>query len=71
MASVNDSIKPQITFRKKLYFRLEALQKDLDERLDCYNNNRTHQSKICCGKIPIQTLLDGKLIWEEKCLAQI
>jgi len=61
----------QITFRKKLYSSLEELQKDLDEWLDYYNNNRTHQGKICCGRTPMQTLLDGKLIWEEKNLAQI
>lgn len=61
----------QITFRKKLYSSLEELQKDLDEWLDYYNNNRTHQGKVCCGRTPMQTLLDGKLIWEEKNLAQI
>lgn len=61
----------QITFRKKLYSSLEKLQKDLDEWLDYYNNNRTHQGKVCCGRTPMQTLLDGKLIWEEKNLAQI
>ena len=61
----------QITFRKKLYSSLEELQKDLDEWLDYYNNNRTHQGKVCCGRTPMQTLLDGKLIWKEKNLAQI
>ena len=61
----------QITFRKKLYSSLEKLQKDLDEWLDYYNNNRTHQGKVCCGRTPMQTLLDGKLIWKEKNLAQI
>lgn len=61
----------QITFRKKLYSSLEELQKDLDEWLDYYNNNRTHQGKMCCGRTPMQTLLDGKLIWLEKNLDQI
>lgn len=35
----------QVTFRKKLYKTLEELQKDLDEWLSYYNNERTHQGK--------------------------
>ncbi len=35
----------QITFRKKLYDSIEALQKDLDEWISYYNNDRTHQGK--------------------------
>lgn len=61
----------QITFRKTLYTSLEALQKDLDEWMESYNNNRTHQGKMCCGRTPIDTLLDGKAIWAQKNLAQI
>lgn len=61
----------QITFRKKLYSTLEELQKDLDEWMDYYNNARTHQGKMCCGRTPQETLLDGKSIWAEKNLAQI
>jgi len=30
------------------------------------NNERTHQGKMCCGRTPIETLIDGKQIWEEK-----
>lgn len=54
-----------------LYSSLEELQKDLDEWMIYYNNDRTHQGKICCGRTPLETLLDGKLIWAEKNLAQI
>uniref|UniRef100_UPI000479EED3 integrase core domain-containing protein n=1 Tax=Aliagarivorans taiwanensis TaxID=561966 RepID=UPI000479EED3 len=61
----------QVTFRKKLYGSLEELQKDLDEWMAYYNNERTHQGKICCGRTPHETLLDGKSIWAEKNLAQI
>ena len=61
----------QITFRKKLYADMEALQKDLDEWMDYYNNERTHQGKMCCGRTPLVTLIDGKSIWAEKNLAQI
>lgn len=61
----------QITFRKKLYSDMEELQKDLDEWMEYYNNERTHQGKMCCGRTPMETLLDGKTIWTEKNLAQI
>ena len=61
----------QITFRKKLYATIEDLQINLDEWINYYNNDRTHQGKMCCGRTPIETLLEGKLIWEEKNLAQI
>jgi transposase InsO family protein len=56
----------QITFRKKIYTEIESLQNDLDEWLDYYNNKRTHQGKMCCGRTPIETLIDGKHIWKEK-----
>jgi len=56
----------QVTFRKKIYETIEQLQNDLDEWLDYYNNERTHQGKICCGRTPMETLLDGKQIWQEK-----
>ncbi len=61
----------QVTFRKKLYITLEELQKDLDVWIKYYNNERTHQGKMCCGRTPLETLLDGKRIWAEKNLAQI
>lgn len=61
----------QITFRKKLYSTMEDLQKDLDVWIETYNNERTHQGKMCCGRTPMDTLLDGKSIWTEKNLAQI
>ena len=59
----------QITFRKKLYSTLEELQKDLDEWLGYYNNERTHQGKMCCGRTPMETLEDGKQFWQEKLIA--
>lgn len=61
----------QVAFRKKLYAGLEDLQKDLDDWVHYYNNHRTHQGKMCCGRTPIATLLDGKTIWAEKNLTQI
>ena len=61
----------QITFRKKLYSTMEELQKDLDDWIETYNNERTHMGKMCCGRTPMETLLDGKTIWANKNLAQI
>ena len=61
----------QVTLRKKLYVTLDELQKDLDEWMKYYNNTRTHQGKVCCGRTPMETLLDGKKVWAEKNLAQI
>ena len=56
----------QVTFRKKIYTTLDELQKDLDDWLEFYNHQRTHQGKMCCGRTPMQTLLDGKSVWDEK-----
>jgi len=56
----------QIALRKKIYETLEELQVDLDEWIDEYNNERTHQGKMCCGRTPIETLEDGKQIWNNK-----
>lgn len=56
----------QVAFRRKLYHALEKLQVDLDAWLNHYNNERTHQGKRCCGRTPMQTLLDGKQLWKEK-----
>ena len=56
----------QVTFRKKIYSSIEYLQKDLDEWLYDYNHERTHQGKMCCGRTPIQTLIDGKEVWHDK-----
>ncbi|MGG2140870.1 IS481 family transposase [Symbiopectobacterium sp. RP] len=61
----------QVTFRKKLYGDLESLQVDLDNWLWHYNNERTHQGKMCCGRTPMATLLDGKRSWAEKNLNQM
>lgn len=56
----------QVTFRKRVYSTVEELQADLDIWLEYYNNDRTHQGKMCCGRTPMATLLDGKSVWQEK-----
>ncbi|EKQ49701.1 integrase core domain protein [Leptospira interrogans str. 2002000623] len=57
-----------IAFRKKVYNSIEDLQKDLDQWIDSYNNERTHQGKYCFGKTPIQTFLDTKELAKNKYL---
>ena len=61
----------RVTFRKTLYESIEQLQEDLDNWINYYNTERTHQGKRCKGKTPMQTLLDGKLKWHEKFVDQI
>jgi transposase InsO family protein len=56
----------QPALRRKIYGSIEELQQDLDQYLDYYNNERTHQGKKYCGRTPMATLLDGKSIWKEK-----
>jgi transposase InsO family protein len=56
----------QIDFRKKIYNNMEELQIDLDNWLQEYNLNRTHQGKMCCGRTPMKTFLDGISKWKEK-----
>lgn len=56
----------QVAFRRKIYRTIEELQADLDEWIAYYNNDRTHQGKMCCGRTPMQTLIDGKEAWRDK-----
>jgi len=42
----------EITFRKKVYSELDDLQADLDAWVEQYNQERTHQGKMCCGRKP-------------------
>lgn len=59
----------QVTFRKHLYGDIETLQRDLDAWLVVYNEQRTHQGKMCCGRTPMATLQDGKQHWQDKRIA--
>ena len=56
----------RVAFRKKLYKSLEEIQKDLDEWLGEYNEQRTHQGRWCYGKTPMQTFLDSIHLAKEK-----
>lgn len=56
----------QVTFRKKIYADIESLQTDLlDEWLEYYNGERTHQGKVCCGRTPMETLEECSTIGKE------
>lgn len=56
----------QVAFRRKIYLTLAELQADLDAWITHYNEERTHQGKMCCGRTPLQTLIAGKEVWKEK-----
>jgi IS30 family transposase len=53
----------------RLAYRASELQTDLETWLDYYSNERTHQGRMCCGRTPMETLLEGKTIWKEKFVA--
>ena len=61
----------QVAFRKKIYVSLEELQRDLDEWIEYYNKERTHQGKICEGRTPWQTMIESMEIAKEKCLQAV
>ena len=56
----------QVAFRKKIYRSIEQLQSDLDVWIEHYNHERTHQGKMCCGRTPMETFKEGKVVWQEK-----
>ena len=60
-----------IAFRKKIYTSLEELQKDLDEWIRWYNQERTHSGKYCFGKTPWQTFLESRHLALEKQLDEL
>ena len=57
-----------IAFRKKVYNNLDELQKDLDNWIMHYNEERTHSGKYCFGKTPKQTFKDSLGLAKEKIL---
>jgi hypothetical protein len=42
------------------------MQKDLDEWIMQYNNDRTHSGKYCFGRTPMQTFYDSKQLAKAK-----
>jgi transposase InsO family protein len=60
-----------VAFRKKLYDSLAALQKDLDEWMVYYNNERTHSGRYCYGKTPMQTFKESITLAKQKMLGEL
>jgi len=56
----------QVAFRRKIYRFIEELQCDLADWLHDYNDKRTYQKKMCCGRTPMQTLIDRNETWHDK-----
>lgn len=56
---------------EKTVHQYGGLQKDLVVSMAYYNNQRTHQGKMCCERIPMETLLEAKPIGADKNLTQI
>lgn len=56
----------QVAFRKKVYRSLDQLQADLNQWLEHYNCERTHQGKYCFGKTPLETFQSSKALIKEK-----
>lgn len=61
----------RVAFRKKIYKEVDELQKDLDEWIEFYNNNRTHQGKRCDGRTPLVTLLESMDLVEQKIIDKV
>ena len=57
-----------VAFRKKLYDSLAALQHDLDQWMDYYNNQRSHSGKYCFGKTPMETFNESLTLARQKML---
>ncbi|MBF24211.1 MAG: hypothetical protein CML18_11685 [Pusillimonas sp.] len=55
-----------VAFRRKIYRSLEEVQLDLDCWIAHYNNKHTYQGKMCCGRTPIQTLVERRRLGIER-----
>ncbi len=55
-----------MAFRKKIYTSLPELHADLDNWIRYYNDARTHQGRMCCGRTPMATMIAGKEVYDSK-----
>ena len=60
----------RVAFRKKVYQSLEELQRDADEWVKGYNEERPHSGRYCYGKTPWQTFQESKKMAAEKMLGR-
>jgi len=56
----------RVAFRKRIYETVDQLQADLDAWMREYNEARTHQSRWCFGRTPMQTFIDTAPTAREK-----
>ncbi len=54
----------EVAFRKKLYRTVQEIQEDLDTFMDTYNRDRTNQGRYCQGRTPLQTMVEGKSLYQ-------
>jgi len=59
-----------VAFRKKLYSSLEEMQKDLDEWMNYYNQERAHSGRYCFGKTPMETFKESLILAKQKLIGQ-
>lgn len=55
-----------IVFRKLVFNTLDELQAELDNWIQWYNRERTHEGKYCLGKTPWQAFMESKHLAFEK-----
>jgi hypothetical protein len=60
-----------VAFRRKLYTTLEEMQRDLDQWLKYYNNERTHSGRYCYGKTPMETFKESLILARQKMIGQV
>jgi len=53
----------QVIFRKKFYDSIDALRANLEDWHRHYNRYRRLPGKMCCGRTPIETVINQ--IWRE------
>jgi hypothetical protein len=55
-----------VAFRKKLYDNITEMQRDLDEWMKFYNNERVHSGRYCYGKTPMATFKESIILAQQK-----
>ncbi len=60
----------QIAFRTTVYTTLEQLQREVDEWVRHYNEDRPHRGRYCDGRTPWQTCQESRPLAQAKMLDQ-
>ena len=58
----------RVAFRRKLYASILELQKDVDDWVREYDEERPHSGKYCYGKTPMRTFQESLHLAKEKIL---